>query len=127
MNSERTTYPRKMKCVTSCEMFRLVFRHFAAASTRVSPDFAQFKHNFTFFRVLTQMLPLARTTRKITVSDKCSCACVYVSVHSGTTEKTRRNTRQNACGMGVGGVLCGITIPNARKRHFLPEVPFQRS
>ena len=40
---------------TSYQMVRLDFRHFAAATTRVLPDFALLKHISRVFRELTHM------------------------------------------------------------------------
>ena len=74
-------------------MVPLVFRHFAAAFARVSPDFALLQAYFTVFpRVDTYAL--TQTTRKITVVCRCVCACVCVRV-CGKTLKNQRNKPKN--------------------------------
>ena len=89
---------------TSYKMVPLVFRHFAATSIRVLPDFAPLSLFVTVFRVLlTLLLFLAQTTRKITVDCKCMCARVYMC--EWKTLKTPRKNQRNAYGMGV---LCGV-------------------
>ena len=90
---------------TSYKMVPLVFRHFPATTIRVLPDFALLSLFFTVFRVLlTLLLFLAQTTRKISVDCKCMCARVYMCEWKNT-EKTQRKNQRNAYGMGV---LCGV-------------------
>ena len=73
-------------------MVRVVFRHFAAASTRVSPDFALLRHISRFFRVLTQTFTSrTQTTHKITVGCRCMCACVCTCVCGKTLKEPRNN------------------------------------
>ena len=80
---------------TNYWMVPLVFRHFAAASVRVLPDFALLRHPSRFFpRVMTHAL--TQTTRKRTAGCRCMCASVCVWKN---TEKNKRSTRK----MGKNG------------------------
>ena len=81
-------------------MVRLVFRHFAAASTRVSPDFALLRLFSRFFRVLTHTLLLKQHARERSVAGACVYVCVCVCL------KKPEGKSKNCVWYGVCVVWC---------------------